>query len=133
MIEALRRLLSGPAVAGLLRLGVPARRDRQHRRRQRAQGHSLRGAVARSASRDRPRRCADHPHRGCADPVEAAASRWDNGRDVVLAGDAAGVVAPASGEGIYYAMLGGRLAADAVRRGARDVQWSRSCRRARAS
>jgi geranylgeranyl reductase len=40
-------------------------------------------------------------------------SRWDNGRDVVLAGDAAGVVAPASGEGIYYAMLGGRLAAQA--------------------
>ena len=40
--------------------------------------------------------------------------RWDNGRDVVLAGDAAGVVAPASGEGIYYAMYGGRLAADAV-------------------
>ncbi len=40
--------------------------------------------------------------------------RWDNGRDVVLAGDAAGVVAPASGEGIYYAMEGGRLAADAV-------------------
>ena len=39
---------------------------------------------------------------------------WDNGRDVVLAGDAAGVVAPASGEGIYYAMLGGRLAGDAV-------------------
>jgi geranylgeranyl reductase len=40
--------------------------------------------------------------------------RWDNGRDVVLAGDAAGVVAPASGEGIFYAMTGGRLAADAV-------------------
>ncbi|MBK8323766.1 MAG: geranylgeranyl diphosphate reductase [Betaproteobacteria bacterium] len=40
--------------------------------------------------------------------------RWDNGRDVVLAGDASGVVAPASGEGIYYAMTGGRLAADAV-------------------
>ena len=40
--------------------------------------------------------------------------RWDNGRDVVVAGDAAGVVAPASGEGIYYAMYGGRLAADAV-------------------
>ncbi|EHQ52655.1 geranylgeranyl reductase [Ectothiorhodospira sp. PHS-1] len=39
---------------------------------------------------------------------------WDNGRDVLLAGDAAGVVAPASGEGIYYAMLGGRLAAEAV-------------------
>jgi geranylgeranyl reductase len=40
--------------------------------------------------------------------------RWDNGRDVILAGDAAGVVAPASGEGIYYAMLGGRLSADAA-------------------
>lgn len=40
--------------------------------------------------------------------------RWDNGRDVLLAGDAAGVVAPASGEGIYYAMTGGRLAAQAV-------------------
>jgi geranylgeranyl reductase len=40
--------------------------------------------------------------------------KWDNGRDVVLAGDAAGVVAPASGEGIYYAMLSGRLAAEAV-------------------
>ncbi len=40
--------------------------------------------------------------------------RWDNGRDVVLAGDAAGVVAPASGEGIYYAMYGGRLAGEAV-------------------
>jgi geranylgeranyl reductase len=40
--------------------------------------------------------------------------RWDNGRDVVLAGDAAGVVAPASGEGIYYAMAGGRFAASAV-------------------
>lgn len=40
--------------------------------------------------------------------------RWDDGRSAVLAGDAAGVVAPASGEGIYYAMVGGRLAAEAV-------------------
>jgi geranylgeranyl reductase len=40
--------------------------------------------------------------------------RWDDGRNVLLAGDAAGIVAPASGEGIYYAMLGGRFAADAV-------------------
>jgi geranylgeranyl reductase len=40
--------------------------------------------------------------------------RWDNGRDVIVAGDAAGVVAPASGEGIYYAMEGGRLAAEAA-------------------
>ncbi|KNY24608.1 geranylgeranyl diphosphate reductase [Methylobacterium sp. ARG-1] len=41
--------------------------------------------------------------------------RWDNGRDVLLAGDAAGVVAPASGEGIYYAMLGGQLSAEAAK------------------
>ncbi|MEL6277515.1 MAG: geranylgeranyl diphosphate reductase [Pseudomonadota bacterium] len=41
-------------------------------------------------------------------------SRWDNGQDVVLAGDAAGVVAPSSGEGIYYAMIGGEFAAQAA-------------------
>ncbi len=40
--------------------------------------------------------------------------RWDNGRDVIVAGDAAGVVAPASGEGIYYAMASARFVADAV-------------------
>jgi len=40
--------------------------------------------------------------------------RWDDGQSVLLAGDAAGVVAPASGEGIYYAMIGGRLSAEAV-------------------
>jgi geranylgeranyl reductase len=40
--------------------------------------------------------------------------RWDNGRDVLVVGDAAGIVAPASGEGIYYAMHGGKLAAEAV-------------------
>lgn len=39
---------------------------------------------------------------------------WDDGKEVVLAGDAAGVVAPASGEGIFYAMTGGRFAGDAV-------------------
>ncbi len=42
--------------------------------------------------------------------------RWDNRKDVILAGDAAGVVAPASGEGIYYAMLSARFVADAVHR-----------------
>jgi len=40
--------------------------------------------------------------------------RWDNGRDVIVAGDAAGLVAPASGEGIYYAMASGSLVASAV-------------------
>ncbi|KAA2238093.1 geranylgeranyl diphosphate reductase [Salinarimonas soli] len=40
--------------------------------------------------------------------------RWDDGRGVLLVGDAAGVVAPSSGEGIYYAMASARLGADAV-------------------
>ncbi|MEO1732054.1 MAG: geranylgeranyl diphosphate reductase [Pseudomonadota bacterium] len=56
--------------------------------------------------------------------------RWDNGRDVVLAGDAAGVVAPSSGEGIYYAMVGGRVAATACAAAlasgrAKDLQLAR--------
>jgi len=50
---------------------------------------------------------------GAPIPLEPL-KRWDNGRDVVLAGDAAGVVAPSSGEGIYYAMAGGRVAATAA-------------------
>jgi geranylgeranyl reductase len=40
--------------------------------------------------------------------------RWDDGYGLILAGDAAGVVAPASGEGIYYAMASGRFAAQAA-------------------
>jgi geranylgeranyl diphosphate/geranylgeranyl-bacteriochlorophyllide a reductase len=67
---------------------------------------ALRGASGLDASETLRREGAPIPMR----PLE----RWDNGRNVVLAGDAAGVVAPASGEGIYYAMAGGRLAADAV-------------------
>jgi geranylgeranyl reductase len=50
---------------------------------------------------------------GAPIPLEPL-KRWDDGRNVVLAGDAAGVVAPASGEGIFYAMTGGRDAATAV-------------------
>jgi geranylgeranyl reductase len=50
---------------------------------------------------------------GAPIPLEPL-SRWDNGRDVIVSGDAAGVVAPASGEGIYYAMTCGRYVADAV-------------------
>ena len=38
----------------------------------------------------------------------------DNSKDLVLSGDAAGVVAPSSGEGIYYAMVGGQEAAYAA-------------------
>lgn len=40
--------------------------------------------------------------------------RWDNGKNVIVAGDAAGVVAPSSGEGIYYAMAAGRMSAQSV-------------------
>ena len=52
-------------------------------------------------------------HEGAPLPMKPL-KKWDNGRDVILAGDAAGVVAPASGEGIYYGMYGGRVAAEAV-------------------
>jgi geranylgeranyl reductase len=50
---------------------------------------------------------------GAPIPLKAR-KRWDNGKDVIVIGDAAGVVAPASGEGIYYAMVSGEMAADAV-------------------
>jgi len=56
--------------------------------------------------------------------------RWDNGRNVIVAGDAAGVVAPASGEGIYYAMTSGRLAAQAASRALLEHN-PRALRRAR--
>jgi geranylgeranyl reductase len=52
-------------------------------------------------------------HEGAPIPLRPL-KKWDNDRDVLLAGDAAGVVAPASGEGIYYAMVGGRLAGEAA-------------------
>ncbi|MEM6665322.1 MAG: geranylgeranyl diphosphate reductase [Pseudomonadota bacterium] len=52
-------------------------------------------------------------HEGAPIPLKPL-KKWDNGRDVLLAGDAAGVVAPSSGEGIYYAMACGRAAADSI-------------------
>lgn len=76
-------------------------------------GFSLRHAV--TALREHTGLSASETVRSEGAPIPLAPRRrWDNGRDVVLAGDAAGVVAPASGEGIYYAMTGGRLAGDAV-------------------
>jgi geranylgeranyl reductase len=42
--------------------------------------------------------------------------RWDNGLNVVLSGDTAGLVAPAPGEGICCAMQGGQLTAEAAKR-----------------
>lgn len=76
-------------------------------------GFSLRGAVQRLRQSAQLEGAETIRREGAPIPMKPL-PRWDNGRDVVLAGDAAGVVAPASGEGIYYAMLGGRFAASAV-------------------
>ena len=75
-------------------------------------GFSLRAAV--SALRDVSGLAGETIRREGAPIPMKPLRRWDNGRDVVLAGDASGVVAPASGEGIYYGMVGGQLAAEAV-------------------
>ncbi len=76
-------------------------------------GHSLRQAVAQlrettGLDQQETIRC-----EGAPIPLKPL-KRWDNGRDVLIAGDAAGVVAPSSGEGIYYAMYCGQLAAESV-------------------
>jgi geranylgeranyl reductase len=76
-------------------------------------GFSLRGAVKSLRAATALAGCETIRSEGAPIPMRPL-KRWDNGRDVVLAGDAAGVVAPASGEGIYYAMVGGRLAAEAA-------------------
>jgi geranylgeranyl reductase len=76
-------------------------------------GFSLRGSVQRMREASGLAGCETLRREGAPLPMKPL-KRWDNGRDVVLAGDAAGVVAPASGEGIYYAMLGGELAAQAA-------------------
>ena len=52
---ALRRVLPGPVVARFLRLGVPARQDREHRGRQRQQGLLAAGRGRDDARRSRPR------------------------------------------------------------------------------
>lgn len=77
------------------------------------QGFGLREAVTRLRERNGLAGCETIRREGAPIPLEPL-RRWDDGRHVVLAGDASGVVAPASGEGIFYAMTGGRLAADAA-------------------
>lgn len=74
-------------------------------------GFSLRGAI-RDLRRTSGLEAGETLRREGAPLPLKPLKRWDNGRDVILAGDAAGVVAPASGEGIYYAMLCGRLSAE---------------------
>ena len=76
-------------------------------------GFSLHDAVDRLRKETGLDQCETLRREGAPIPLYPL-GKWDNDRDVVLAGDAAGVVAPASGEGIYYALVGGRLAGDAV-------------------
>ena len=76
-------------------------------------GFSLRKAVGELRQRSGLDGFRTIRHEGAPIPLKPL-RRWDNGRDVVLVGDAAGVVAPASGEGIYYAMASARFAAEAI-------------------
>lgn len=76
-------------------------------------GFSLRGAVTTMRDDLGLSRCETVRREGAPIPLKPLKC-WDNGRDVIVAGDAAGVVAPASGEGIYYAMTGGRYVAEAA-------------------
>ena len=76
-------------------------------------GHNLRDAT--SDLRDRAGLTGQRTIRREGAPLPLKPMRrWDNGQNVLLAGDAAGTVAPSSGEGIYYAMLCGNLSADAI-------------------
>ncbi|MEM7081574.1 MAG: geranylgeranyl diphosphate reductase [Pseudomonadota bacterium] len=77
------------------------------------QGFSLRASVSKLRAQSGLSDAETVRTEGAPIPLKTR-KRWDNGRDVVVTGDAAGAVAPASGEGIYYAMLSGRCAGDAV-------------------
>lgn len=76
-------------------------------------GFPLRDAVARLRAETGLDACETERCEGAPIPLKPL-KRWDNRRDLLVAGDAAGVVAPASGEGIFYAMTCGRLAAEAT-------------------
>jgi len=76
-------------------------------------GFSLKDAVATLRADTGLDGCQTIRREGAPIPLKPL-KKWDNGRNIVVAGDAAGVVAPASGEGIYYAMTAGRYAAESV-------------------
>lgn len=76
-------------------------------------GHDMRLATAKLRADAGLADCETIREEGAPLPLKPM-RRWDNGRNIILAGDAAGVVAPSSGEGIYYAMLAGDLCADAA-------------------
>ncbi len=71
-------------------------------------GFSLRTGVARLREAAGLNDCATLRREGAPIPLKPLP------RDVILTGDAAGVVAPSSGEGIYYAMACGTTVAQAV-------------------
>jgi geranylgeranyl reductase len=77
------------------------------------QGFKLRSAVSQLRESTGLTNAETIRREGAPIPLEPL-RRWDNGRDVIVGGDAAGTVAPASGEGIYYAMTSGRYVAFAV-------------------
>lgn len=76
-------------------------------------GFSLRGAVGALRASTGTAGARTIRTEGAPIPMKPI-KKWDNGRDIIVIGDAAGVVAPASGEGIYYAMACGRMGANAV-------------------
>ena len=77
------------------------------------QGFKLRDAVAQLRASTGLTGAETLRREGAPIPLEPL-RRWDNGRDVIVGGDAAGTVAPASGEGIYYGMTSGRYVAQAA-------------------
>ena len=76
-------------------------------------GFSMRAAVTKLRERTGMAESTTIRREGAPIPLRTL-KRWDNGKDVMLAGDSAGCVAPASGEGIYYAMFSARLVAEAA-------------------
>ncbi|MEX6504822.1 geranylgeranyl diphosphate reductase [Jiella sp. M17.18] len=94
-------------------------------------GYGLRLAVARLREASGLAEAETIRREGAPIPMKPL-KRWDNGRDVILAGDAAGVVAPASGEGIYYAMVSAEMVAAAAERflGSGDARALSAARKA---
>ncbi|MEM0900105.1 MAG: geranylgeranyl diphosphate reductase [Pseudomonadota bacterium] len=76
-------------------------------------GHDMREATAKLRAAAGLDTCETIREEGAPLPLKPM-KRWDNGKNIILAGDAAGVVAPSSGEGIYYAMLTGELCGQAA-------------------
>ncbi|MCU0618382.1 MAG: geranylgeranyl diphosphate reductase [Gemmatimonadaceae bacterium] len=77
------------------------------------QGFDMRAAIAELRRESGLDACATIRCEGAPIPLRPL-DWWENGRDISVTGDAAGVVAPASGEGIFYAMTCGRFTAQAV-------------------